>query len=337
MVTPGQLDRRAQLYEQLAASIAAGVPLIQALQMASRNRTLRGSQKTILALIGLLNEGHTFADSMKKVSSWMSEFDIALLSVGEESGRLDVAFRQLARYYSARARLIRDTIKGCLVTIATLHVFLLVFPLSVLILLVRGIVDGEYLKCLPFFFEKFKAFGTIYGTVFLFAFLCEGKRGEGWRALLENIFRFVPLLGTALNYLAIARLAAALDALSSAGVPTVRTWEMSAEACGSPRLKREILKWAPQLETGVTPAEMVSQIPYFPEMFTNLYQTAELSGKHDETLQRLHVYFEEEGIRMMQWFTRVVTMIFYGAMAVLAGYFIISFWMNYYNNLLQSV
>lgn len=337
MVTPAQLNRRAQLYEQLAASIAAGMPLIQALQMASRNRTLGSSQKTILALIGYLNEGYTFADSMKKVTTGLSEFDVALLSVGEESGRLDVGFRQLARYYTGRARIITDTIKGSLVTIATLHVFLLIFPLGYLIALVRGIMDSSFAECLPFFIQKSIVFGSLYGIVFFFVFACQGNRGEGWRALVENIFGWVPLLRTALKYLAVARLAAALDALSSAGVSAVKTWEMSAAACGSPRLKRQILQWAPQLETGVTPAEMVNQIPYFPEMFSNLYQTAEISGKHDETLERLHVYFEEEGFRLMQWFTRILTGVFYGSMAVLAGYFIIKFYVNYFNAALNSV
>jgi len=337
MVTPGQLNRRAQLYDQLAATIAAGLPLMQALEMASRNRTLRGSQQTILSLLSNLREGYTFADSMKRVSGWLPEFDIALLSVGEESGRLDVAFRQLGRYYTTRARIITDTIKGLIVTIATLHVFLLVFPLGYLISLAQAIMDGSFVKCLPFLIQKFVVFGSLYGIVFFFIFACQGNRGEGWRALVENIFNCVPLLRTALKYLAIARLAAALDALSSAGVATVRTWEMSADACGSPRLKRQILEWAPKLETGITPAEMVNQIPYFPEMFSNLYQTAELSGKHDETLQRLHTYFEEEGFRLMQWFTRIMNGTIYGLIALLVGYNIIRFWVNYYNGLLSSV
>ncbi|HEV2693224.1 MAG TPA: type II secretion system F family protein [Verrucomicrobiae bacterium] len=331
MVTPAQLNRRAQLYDQLAATIAAGVPLIQALQMASRNRSLRGSQKTILALIGYLNEGFTFADSMKKVSGWLPEFDIALLSVGEESGRIDTAFKQLGRYYATRARIMSDTIKGLLVTIATLHVFLLVFPLGYLILLVHGIMDNQTAACMAFFIQKFIVFGTLYGIVFFFLFACQGNRGEGWRAFAENVFDCVPLLRTSLKYLSIARLAAALDALSSAGVPAVRTWEMSAAACGSPRLKRQILQWAPKLETGVTPAEMVNQIPYFPEMFTNLYQTAEISGKHDETLQRLHVYFEEEGFRLMQWFSRIMNGTIYGLIVLLVGYNVIKFYVGYFN------
>ncbi|HSY17190.1 MAG TPA: type II secretion system F family protein [Candidatus Acidoferrales bacterium] len=337
MVTPAQLTRRAQLYEQLAASLAAGLPLIQALEMASRNRTMRGSQQTILALIGHLNEGYTFADSMKKTSGWLSDFDVALLSVGEESGRLDVAFRQLARYYTNRVRIIGDAIKGSLVSVATLHVALLIFPLDSFVAFVVGIVNGEYANCLPFLIHRFIVFGSLYGTVIFLIFACGSKRGEGWRSMVEDIFGCVPMLRVSLKYFVIARLAAALDALSSAGVSAVRTWEMAAEACGSPRLKRQILHWAPQLETGVTPAEMVNQIPYFPEMFSNLYFTAEMTGKHDETLERLQVYFEQEGVRLMQWFTRIMNGIFYACVAVYVAYKVISFWKHYYDALLQSV
>lgn len=337
MVTPGQLARRAQLYDQLAAIIAAGVPLMQALEMASRNRSLRGSQKTILALLGHLREGFTFADSMKKVSGWLPEFDIALLSVGEESGRLDTAFKQLGRYYATRAKIIRDTIKGLIVTVMTLNVFLLVFPIGLLISLAQGVVDGQFEKCLPFIFEKLIVFGVIYGTVFLAIFACQGNRGETWRGLMENIFNFIPLLRTALKYLAIARLAAALDALLSAGVSVIKAWELAAAASGSTRLKREVAAWTPQLESGVTPADMVNQIRYFPEMFTNLYSSAEISGKHDETLRRLHAYFEEEGFSTLQWFTRVMNGIIYGGIAALVAFNIIRFWVNYYGGLMQTI
>ncbi|MDR3668894.1 MAG: hypothetical protein P4L35_18835, partial [Ignavibacteriaceae bacterium] len=65
---------------------------------------------------------------------------------------------------------------------------------------------------------------------------------------MESVFSIVPLLRTAVKYLAVARLAMALDALLSAGVPVVRSWELAASACGSPHLKREISKWIPELE-----------------------------------------------------------------------------------------
>ncbi|HEY5042069.1 MAG TPA: type II secretion system F family protein [Verrucomicrobiae bacterium] len=337
MVTPGQLNRRAQLYDQLGSMIAAGVPLVKALEMASRNNALRSSQKSILALIGHLQEGHTFTDSMTKVQGWLPEFDVALLSVGEESGRLDITFKLLARYYASRAKIIRDTISGLIITVMTLNVFLLVFPLGYLIGFVQGIMDNNFAHCLPFIIEKIVVYGALYGSVLFLIFACQGNRGEGWRAAVESIFRMIPILRTAIKYLALARLASALDALTNAGVSVIKSWELASAACGSTHLKREILEWTPQLETGVTPADMVNQIHYFPEMFHNLYHTAEISGKLDETLVRLHNYYEEEGFRTLQMFTRILNGTIYGIVVILVAINIIRFWMNYYGAALSGI
>ena len=335
--TPGQIARRAQLYDQLGSMIAAGVPLVKALEMASRNNSLRTSRRAILALIGNLEEGRTFSDSMKKVQGWMPEFDVALLSVGEESGRLDASFKLLGRYYESRAKIIRDTISGLIVTVMTLNVFLIVFPIGYLTAFVQGIINNNFALCLPFLVEKAVVFGALYGSVFFLIFACQGNRGTGWRAFVESIFRMVPMLRTAIKYLALARLASALDALTSAGVSVIKSWELASSACGSQRLKREVLKWTPQLETGLTPADMVGQISYFPEMFQNLYQSAEISGKLDETLVRLHAYYEEEGFHTLQLFTRILNGIIYGSIVVLVGFNIIRFWMNYYGSMMQSI
>jgi type IV pilus assembly protein PilC len=336
-VTPGQINRRSQLYYQLGSMITAGVPLIKALEMASRNNSLRASKKAILALIRHLQEGRTFTDSMKKVQGWVPEFDVALLSVGEESGRLDTSFKLLARYHESRAKIIRDTIVGLIVTIMTLNVFLLVFPLGFLIEFAQGIINNSFGRCIPFIIEKMVVFGGLYGSVLLLIFACQGNRGESWRATVEFIFRMIPLLRTAIKYLALARLASALDALTNAGVSVIKSWELAGAACGSPHLKHEILKWTPQIEAGVTPADMVNQIQYFPEMFRNLYSSAELSGKLDETLGRLHSYYEEEGFHTLRMFTRILNGVIYGSIVALVGYNIIHFWMNYYGSMMQNI
>lgn len=261
---------------------------------------------------------------------------MALLSAGEESGRLDTTFKLLARYYIARAKIIRDTITGSMVTILTLHVFLLVFPIGLLQRFVLGFINNQYHDCLLFVLEKIAAFGLLYGTFGFLAFATQGHRGEGCRTAVEAVFNLVPGLRSAVKYLAVARLAMALDALLSAGVAVIRSWELAAVSCGSPHLKKEIFKWTPRLESGATPGEMVAQIHYFPELFTQLYQSGEVSGKMDETLARLHTYFEEEGFHKLQIFCRVLGYGLYFAMAILAGIFIIRFWTHYFAQALGS-
>jgi type II secretory pathway component PulF len=338
LVTPAELNRRAELYNQLGAMIAAGVPLIKALEMTGNSSGARGTRRTILQLIENLQAGHTFTDSMKRVQGWMSEFDMALLSVGEQSGRLDVSFKLLSGYYTTRAKIIRDTISGLMTTLATLHVFLLIFPLSYLVaFVVEGIFNGHMAACVPFIIQKTLIFGGLYGTVLFFIFACHGQRGARWRSIVESFFQLIPLLGKALKFLVLSRLSAALDALTNAGVNVTKGWELAAAAAGSEHLRGEISGWTEKIDAGMTPADLVSQTHYFPELFANLYQTGEISGKLDESLSRLHVYYEEEGFRALRLFTRVMNGLIYGAVVAVVAYNIIKFWTNYYATAMGSV
>jgi type II secretory pathway component PulF len=334
--TPGQLNRRAELYYQLGTMIGSGVPLIQALEMASTHPGVRHSRGTIQGVLRHLKAGLPFSESLSRVEGWLPEFDVALLSVGEQSGRLDSSFRLLSLYYGSRAKVLRDTLSGMVVTLATLHVFVLVFPLSYLIQCAQGIFNGDYMQCLPFVLEKLAVFGSLYGTAFLVIYACQGQRGETWRAVVESFTDCVPLLRTARKYLALSRLSAALDATTNAGVSIIKAWDLSAAASGSPRLKRAIATWKEPLANGATFAEMVAQTSYFPSMFSNLYTTGERSGQLDQTLGRLQAYFQEEGMRTLRLFTRLLNGLIYGAVAVMVGWNIIRFWMNYYGTLLND-
>lgn len=336
IVTPTQLNRRAELYYQLGSMISAGVPLLKALEMVSANPTIRVSRKTIFELIRALESGLTFSASMNQVQGWLPEFDIALLTAGEKSGKLDSSFKLLSVYYATRAKIIRDTISGLITTLATLHVFLVVFPLGLLTDMVQGIFKGDYAMCLPFVFQKLVVFGILYGGAFLLVYACQGRRGERWRSSLESFTQAIPMLRTSQKYLALSRLSAALEALISAGVSIITGWELAAAACGSPSLRRKILAWKPHLETGTTPGELVNQTKYFPEMFGNLYNTGELSGQLDETLKRLQAYYEEEGFRMLRLFTRVMNGTIYGGIVLLVAFNVIRFYMNYYGQMMTN-
>jgi type II secretory pathway component PulF len=359
MVTPAQLTRRAELYHQLGSTIAAGVPLIKALQMSNTHQALKTSQRTITRLIAYLQQGYTLKDSLRLVQTTpeapdtrpgmevalyrrsdklsIPDFDVALISVGEETGRLDVVFKLLAQYYTTKAAIVRDTITGLLKPLATLNVLLLVFPLGYLVDFFWGIYNNDYSKCYPFIIEKLGCFGTLYGTIFFAIYACQGTRSEKWRSIVESIGQIIPILRNALKNLAVSRLTASLESLMNAGVPVIKSWDMAAQTSGSPALSQQVQAWTPQLENGMTPADMVQQIGYFPEMFVSQYTTAELSGNVDETLIRLRDYYQDEGFRALKHFTRTANSIVYGLIMFTAAAFIMHFWINYYHNLVQTI
>jgi len=354
MVTPSQLNRRAALFEQLATMISAGVALPKAIDMVARNRNTGIPQRILQGVGHYLNEGHTLSDSLQLVSGQLrpagasgvpiataytlSDFDVALLTAGEDSGKLDSSCRLLARYYASRAQLIRDTLLGMLITIVTVHVALLVVPIwGPLPQFVIGIRDGNYSQCVPYILWEILFFSLFYGFAWFMIFSAQGNRGEGWRSGVQAVTSVVPILGNALKYLALARLAMALNALLNAGVPVIRAWELASKASGSIELKRQIHRWSPELANETTPAEMIAQIRYFPEMFVNLYNSGEISGRIDESLAHLQTYFEDEGFRRLQYFCRIMMFVIYFTVAIGVGIFVIWFWTQYYGKLLNSL
>ncbi|MBI3848771.1 MAG: type II secretion system F family protein [Verrucomicrobia bacterium] len=321
IITPGQLTQRAELYHQLGQLTAVGVTLPQALEHLRRNPPARSLREPLQRLINQLAQGHTFTEALSRSGKWMSSFDLALLQAGEHSGRLDAVFKLLANFYNDRARLTRQVIADLAYPAFLLHAAIFIFPF------VQFFVSGDWLSYLR---QTLGVLLPIYGAAFFLVFASQGRRGETWRAGMETVCNRIPILGKARRELALARLAAALEALISAGVTIIEAWELAAAASGSPALRRAVLGWKPRVLAGQTPAEEVSASPQFPELFANHYHTGEISGQLDETLRRLQTYYQEEGTRKLhalaQWSPRIV----YLAVALMIAYRVIKFYTGYF-------
>ncbi|TMQ00383.1 MAG: hypothetical protein E6L09_06690 [Verrucomicrobia bacterium] len=330
IVTPNQLARRAEFYSQVAALLNAGMGMIQALEMIRHKPPASSYRAPLDHIIANIKEGSTFTDSLMTVGRWVPSFDLALIHAAEQSGRLPESLRLLAEYYQQRAQLVRNFMAQVAYPVFLVHMALLIFPTSLLPELVWQGQAAQFIR------QKLTVFVPLYLGVFLLALGAQGRRGEHWRSLVERFLRPVPALGRARHGMALARLSAALEALVSAGVSIVDGWQLAADASGSPALRRAVAPWKARLQAGETPGEMVARSATFPELFSNLYNTGEVSGQLDDALKRLHRYYEEESSRLMSAFIRWFSMLIYLLIAAAIGYQVISFWKNYYGNILQG-
>ena len=274
--------------------------------------------------------GRTLSESLQH-GGWLPVFDTALIDAGERSGRLDACFRMLADYYNDRARVTKQVISQLIYPVGLVHfaafVFLIVLPFAA----------SQFNASLTWLFIKAAlVLAPLYAITALMIYALQSKHGEHWRARLESLLRPIPLLGAARHYLALSRLAAALEALISAGVNIVDAWNLAATASGSPAFRRAVATWKPQLAAGQTPAELVRACPLFPETFANLYASGEVSGKLDETLRRLYTYYQEEGTLKLQLFATWTPRLAYCIVAAIIAYEIIQFYTGYFNAALNT-
>jgi type II secretory pathway component PulF len=331
IVTPRQFAHRAEFYHQLAQLTSAGIGVVPALEQIKRNPPASSFRGPIQRYLDELAAGRTFAESLQS-DGWLPVFDTALIEAGERSGRLDATFRLLANYYNDRARIIKMVISQIAYPVGLLHfaafIFLIVLPFA------SPFGATHFSASLPWLFVRAALIlSPLYAATALMIYALQGRHGEHWRSRVESFLRPVPVLGSARHCLALSRLSAALESLISAGVNIIDAWELAAAASGSPALRRAVAAWKPQIAAGQTPAEVVHACPRFPETFANLYASGEISGKLDETLRRLHVYYQEEGTNKLQAFAQWTPRLVYLLIALFIAYEIIHFASAYFNNI----
>jgi type II secretory pathway component PulF len=328
IVLPSQLADRGELYHQFSQLINAGIGLLQVLETLRRNPPARSFRAPLSRWLDQLNQGATFGEALQSGSPWLPSFDLALLQAGEKSGRLPACFKLLGDYYQERARLLREMLSRLMYPVFLFHFAIFIMPIAQLFA-AGGI--GVYLK------QTVGVLLPLYALVFLMAYAAQGKHGERWRGLLEKIVRGIPILGRARRELALARLAAALEALLNAGVNMIEAWELAASASGSPALRRTVWKWRPRLQAGETPAEALRRSRPFPELFANMYHTGEISGQLDETLHRLHVLYQDSAAQkfraLAEWTPRLV----YLAVALMIARWIVSFYVGYFGRISDAL
>jgi len=322
IITPGQLTRRADFYHQLGQLTGAGLGLIRALEQLKRNPPDHSYRAPITRVLEQIAGGCTLTEAIQRTGRWLPAFDLALLQAGEHSGRLEACFRLLANYYSDRARLARQMIGDLAYPAFLLHFAIFIFPFA------QFFTSGNWVVYLC---QTMGVLIPLYVVVALMIFAAQSRHGEIWRACFESLLHPIPLLGVARSYLALARLTAALEALLSAGVTIIEAWELAATASGSPALRRTVLGWRPLVDGGQTPAEAVSASGRFPELFASQYATGEISGKLDDTLVRLHGYYQEEGSRKLQAVSRWTPRAIYFGVVLLIAYRVVGFYTGYFN------
>ena len=289
--------------------------------MLERNPPARSYKRTIGSMRESLSQGFPVDEAFAREPGFAPDFDLALLEAGNKSGRLDVVLKLLSKHYTERAQLVRTVIEDMLYPVFVIHLAAVVFPF---------VSYFQHGRLSLFLMQVALTLAPIYLVAIFFIYACQGNRGLAWRAKLESIVQWVPVLGVGRRQLALARLSAALESLLNAGVPIMGGWQLAAAASGSPALAREVASWISPLENGATPAELVSQSRLFPEVFSGLYTTGELSGTLDDSLKRLHVYFDDEGQRRMRFVAQWTPRIFYFGVAILIGCKIVLWWMGYF-------
>lgn len=287
---------------ELGVMIAAGVPMLSALstmQRRSRNKKLKNCY---MVLMEQLEKGSSLADAMRGLGKTFPEILISMVSVGEQSGSLDVVVSDMAEFYGKE-----HATKNKIQT-------MMIYP-TLLIAVTLIVIIAVFTFVLPKFFTLFgneelpgitKAFMAISNflvndweillLILLFVsivFVMIAKTRTG-RYYIDKIKCSIPVISKLAEKSVIARFANTMGILTSNGIPVLDAISICSATLGNTYTRERLMKIREEVEKGIPFSSSMEKEGLFEDMVWSMMATGEETGQSGEMYRKLYDYYEQE-------------------------------------------
>lgn len=311
--------RRLELAEwcrNLSFLLAAGVPIVQALEDLRRgtgNTLLKDALRGVLAL---LQEGYSFAESLKKYPKVFPPVLCNLAGIGEETGRLDQTLEDAAVHFTRVDDLISQTkralwypcfiVAAMMVALGVWFVYVLpkVFtmfkdmhlslPLPTRILMKAADTMQRYWPALP-------ALALLLIGLWIFS-----RKSEKLRVLLERALLRAPIVGRAWRLSILAFFFEYMSLLLGSGLDVLRSLDLLRRSVPSQRLKVLVPVVEKSIGQGASLAESCEAAGFFNLMELRMIRTGEESGRLVDQLKLLGSFYYKQLITFVETLPKVL-------------------------------
>ena len=327
----------AVFFRQFSVMIDAGLPLVQCLEILGANQENPTFQKTLIGVRTTLEGGATLANAMRQYPTVFDDLTTNMVEAGETGGILDIILQRLAIYVEKAVRL-RSAVKSALI-----------YPVSVVS--IAGLIVGALLKwVVPIFSNLFTGLGValplptrivmglsafvsafwwffIVGAIALVVGVKQLRKHPKGRYYFDYMLLKMPVMGTLLRKIAVARFTRTLGTLITSGVPILEGLSITARTSGNAILEEALLKVRKAIEEGRTIVDPLKECGVFPNMVTQMIGVGEATGAMDAMLQKIADFYEEEVDAATRDMLAMLEPIIIGLLGVTIGGIVISLYM----------
>jgi len=290
---------------QIAVMMAAGVPIVQGLEIISSGQNNVRMKNMLLDLKSNIEGGSSLAESMAKYPVQFDELYRNLVKAGESAGVLDTVLDTVATY-KENIEAIKGKIKKAMFYPAMVFAVAILVSAILLIFVVPQFeqVFANFGAQLPAFTQmivNMSRFLTTYWFLVLIwiiaviaALIFTYKRSPRFAHFCARAVLKLPVVGQILRQSAIARFARTLGVTFAAGVPLVEALESVAGATGSPVYNDAVRRIREDVSVGHQLQLAMRQTNLFPNMVVQMVAIGEESGALDKMLFKVAEFYEQE-------------------------------------------
>jgi type IV pilus assembly protein PilC len=326
-----------QLCRQLATSYSGGIPIIRSLDLVAENVKDRRTREVLAHMRDRIQNGATLAEAGRSRAEYLPPLFIELLASGEVGGKLDAALRDLANYYEDRLAMQRTILRKSAYPALQLTVAWFLGTFALMLSNRISFVSAKFsFSGFLRFYVAFQAGSLVVFCAAFFGCVCLARLGV-FRWVWGWVATYVWPLSAVTMRFAQARFFRALSVLIGSGVPIVRAIERAAAVAANPYLERDLLRAVPKVKQGCTLVESFGPSQFLGSTAREMLRVGEESGRLEEALNKVAQYQMEEAVHAVNLATRVGEVVISLGVAIVVGYVVISFYVNYYGRMMNEL
>ena len=289
---------------QLATLIDAGLPLVRSLTVLG-NQQKPGTFKDVISVLSEdVEGGSSFSEALAKHPKVYNKLYISMVRAGEAGGVMETVLTRLAEFAEKQQGLQRK-IKAAMIY----PVFVVVAATGIITFLVTFIIPtfaemfsdlGAQLPKLTLALISlselmkhrwYVLIGAIVFVVILFKILNRKKKS---RYVIDKTKLRIPVFGSLVIKIIIARFSRTLGTLITSGVPILQALSITKETSGNDVVARAIGNVHDSIREGENIAPALESSQVFPAMVTSMIDVGEETGSLDTMLNKIADTYDEE-------------------------------------------
>ena len=147
------------------------------------------------------------------------------------------------------------------------------------------------------------------------------------RFFFDNLLLKLPVLGSILRKIAVARFTRTLGTLITSGVPILEGLTITARTSGNAVLEQSIMKVRKAVEEGRTIVDPLRESGVFPNMVVQMIGVGEATGAMDAMLQKIADFYEDEVDAAIKDMLTILEPLLIGFLGVVVGGIVISLYL----------
>lgn len=299
-----KLDDLSMFCRQMYALSRAGIPIVQAVSGLAEMSRSEALKDALHAITARLKAGVSLATAMQEHKTVFSTIFVSLVHVGENTGRLDEAFKRLMQHIELE-RETRNRV-GQALRYPSFVMSAMVVAMGVINLFVIPNFSKVFNKLghdLPLPTRILMAtsnFTVQYWWMILLAAVVSGgslvlyiKTDDG-RLWWDKLKLKIPIVGPILNEIALSRFTRSFAMMAESGVPIVQSLGIVGATLGNRYIESSIASIRRGVERGDSLARSAAATQMFTPLILQMISVGEETGALDKLMHDVSDFYEEE-------------------------------------------